>query len=277
MKSRFLLVSLLFVFQAGCNLARSPSPATIGGPQAWIDMPLDGSVLPLASVAIVAHASDPTGVSRFEYSINGSVVADSPGDSPYQALLTSHQAWTPAAAGIYTLRVRAQNAGGAWGDVAESTFQIAGVETPTTTATPEPTPTITPTVPARVIEFIPVVTPNVFYHSKACGPNDLNCVSTCNPSRIEIRAQVSVPELVDTVVLFFSLAGKKSSTGWNEGVSMRSLGGGIYTYTLPSDRVSGAQSFDEATFKYQFVATDADKNVIGRSQVFSDVTLSVCP
>ena len=310
MKTRLFVISLLVLFLAGCNLPDAASTSGIAAPPAWIDAPLDGSVLPLAPVAIVAHASDPTGIERFEFSIDGSVVAQGAGDGPSGVILTAHKVWTPALPGTYTLQVRAQNAGGSWGSPAEAIFRIGATETPTLTATSQSTPTLTetrppnatatasPTItPASVGTLTPTATltstasptaaqidftllqagPAIFYHSKTCGANDPNCQATCSPNQLDINVQVSDPDLVKSLVLFFMLTGKKSSTAWNEGVSMKPLGGGVYEYKLVGDSVPADKSYDQAVFSYQFVATDGQHTNLARSKVFSDVTLSACP
>jgi hypothetical protein len=277
MKKLSLSVLLAFSFLAGCSLPGSSSTGDMNGPQAWIEAPLDGSIQPMQPLEIVAHSNEPLGVQEIEFSINGAVVARQNAGDSNRSLYTVHQAWMPSSEGMYRLEVRARNAAGAWGGAAAVVFRVGGTdETPVPTNIPEPTGTPTPT--AAPIKFTVIqAAPKLFYHSKSCGPNDPNCQSTCGPSQVQIRVQVSSPELVKNVVMFFSLAGKKSSTGWNEGVSMNPLGNGIYEYKLAGDKVPDAKSFDEATFRYQFVATDDKNNNLARSQVFSDVALAVCP
>ncbi len=305
MKRLLICCCVTSILLTGCTLPFFAAPAGQPGPQAWIDQPLDGSTLPLAPVAILAHTSDPDGIARFALSVNDSPAVECAGDAPSASgdgsisacliarvnsfgapvPISLHATWSPPAPGRFVLRIRAQNMQGIWGAYASAVFTIAA-EAPTVTSTPEPTTTPSPTgtmtptasPTAGAVNFTLVqVTPNLFHHSNACGPNDPNCQSACSPNQINIRVQVSEPELVNSVVLFFFLVGKKSSTGWNEGVSMHSLGNGLYEYNLLADKVPDAQSFGEAIFKYQFVATDINKNILARSQVFSDVTMSACP
>src|SRR5258706_12431178 len=285
MKRLLICCYLISILLMGCSMPFFAAPPGLPGPQAWIDQPLDGSALPLAPVARVAHCSDPFGLDQLEFTIDGTVVAEDSDVDSDRAFRAYSQSWSPASAGTYTLRVRARNAGGAWGSYASAVFTI-GADALTVTPATEPTSTISPvgtmtptaSPTAAGINFTVVeAAPSVFYHSKGCGPNDPNCQTTCSPNQIAIRVQVSVPELVKSVVLFFSLAGKKSSTGWNEGVSMHPLENGVYEYNLLADHVPDAKSFAEATFKYQFVATDDQENIRARSQGFSDITMSASP
>jgi|GEM_PF-6524074 len=133
-----------------------------GSPQAWIDAPLDGMVLPLASYDIVAHASDPGGISQIEFSINDIVIGNVSGSG---ALFNAHQPWTPSAPGKYIIKARGQSAGGAWSDYAEARVTVAGgatatPEAPATvtqTETPPPSPTVTltptPAVPTLILNI----------------------------------------------------------------------------------------------------------------------------
>jgi hypothetical protein len=126
-----------------------------GGPQAWIDAPLEGMQLPLAPYEIVTHAEDPAGISQFEFSINNSVIATTAGSAG--SLSTVRQMWNPAAPGDYVISVRAMSASGAWGGEAVVHVNIydAQFKTPvplTATAPALPTPTITPvSIPVFVL------------------------------------------------------------------------------------------------------------------------------
>jgi len=69
-----MAISLL-IFNGGCG----PQASSAGGPQAWIDAPLEGMQLPLAPYEIVAHADDPSGIAQFEFNVNGNVIANTAG------------------------------------------------------------------------------------------------------------------------------------------------------------------------------------------------------
>lgn len=122
-----ILITFFTVLLAAC----APTQKNPGAPQAWIDAPLDGMLLPLAPYEIVAHASDPGGISQIEFSINGTAIGNVSGSGP---LFTAQQGWTPAAPGEYVIRARGMNTGGAWSQYAEVRVVVQGQ---TETATPE--------------------------------------------------------------------------------------------------------------------------------------------
>ncbi len=145
------LISLLFVFLTACNLNLQYRSV----PQAWIDAPLNGMVLPLAAYDIVAHASDPTGISQIEVSVDGSVVGMIPGSG---VLFTGTQAWTPPAPGEYMIRARGMNSGGDWSEYAEAKITVQGEVvstlppvTATLTSTPTSALTATPSIPTLIL------------------------------------------------------------------------------------------------------------------------------
>ena len=94
----------------------------------------------------------------------------------------------------------------------------------------------------------------------------------CNPDRVFIQVQVSDAVNVNSVVLFQKLEGQ----GWDSGTAMGNKGNGLFSVTISGDSVPGHDGVQSAAWLHQFVATNRSGNVIGRSQTFSDVTLSRC-
>ncbi len=199
-----LLITLLL---AACNF---PVPQTIAqaGPQSWIDAPLDGSQLPLAPVDVISHAGDSAGIAQVEFSVNGVVISANAAPDTTKTLLTMKQQWMPQTPGSYTLRVRAQNAPGVWGDYAQAVVAVAGesagtqpivtpaTTTPVPTETPAPpraaSPTETPTQTSTAIPTdtpTPTATPYILFGADAtivrgeCAP--LNW-STANVRAVEL-------------------------------------------------------------------------------------------
>ncbi len=157
MKRIFAFVFVLVL--SACTLSQGVSE----GLQVQIDAPTDGAVLPLAPYVIVAHATDPTGITRMEFSVDGAVIGSLPESG---SAAVAQQPWTPSAAGQHTIQVRAQNTGGTWSAYAQARVTIqeqagqspeAPAETPTATATetasptPEPAATETPSAPALTL------------------------------------------------------------------------------------------------------------------------------
>src|SRR3990170_6148013 len=129
--SHILLSSLILLFLASCT------PAVLaGGPQAWIDAPLDGASLPLAPLEVVAHAAASDGVALVELSVDGAALSSAPPDDTAAALVSVRRAWQPEGPGNYTLRVRAQANGGAWSEAAQAVVTILGAETAAPSLTP---------------------------------------------------------------------------------------------------------------------------------------------
>jgi hypothetical protein len=270
-----MLLACLSLF--GCNM---PGPQGEGDPignvQTWIDAPLDGSTIPLAiPYEIVLHAYDPASVTQIELKANGSLLAAIPNTNTGQLLTTLKYPWSPAAPGNYTLSARAQSSDGLWGSettvvvtVLGSTetpvvpvVDLTGSPTPVDTLTPTIIPTTTPTaipVPAE-LSFTPRISSNQFYYG------------SCGSDQVTIQVYVEGGNAY-SVVIFTQLQG----AGWDEGSSMTPSGDGWFSRTVSSGSLDGARNVDTATLLYQFVATDNSGQVIGRSQVYSDITLTAC-
>jgi hypothetical protein len=150
---------LYMLVLAACSLGQPGG----GGPQAQIDAPTNGAVLPLAPYVLVAHATAPTGITQVEFSVDGAVIGSVAGSG---SVVVAQQTWTPAASGGHTIQVRAQNTAGIWSAYAEARITVQGqaqagpqaqAETPTTemtetpTLTPAPTATETTSVPTLVL------------------------------------------------------------------------------------------------------------------------------
>lgn len=157
MKRLILPLALLCMLASACAPAAgadSPPalPAVIEAPalpQAWIDAPLNGSVLPPGTVELTSHAASPDGIAQVERSVNGAVVRTDPNPQPGQVFTLARQAWLPRASGNYTLSVRAQSTSGAWSSPASVTITILeATPAPSPTAAPSQTPTTAPTLTA---------------------------------------------------------------------------------------------------------------------------------
>jgi hypothetical protein len=142
--------------------ACAPGKGPEGAPQAWIDRPLDGSVLPLASVEVMSHAADPGGIEQFELSVNGEGINNA-GPAEGGSLVFINQTWDPAVPGVYILEVRVMNNNGIWSNFAQVTVTIAEdlsapilVPTVSATSTLEPSPTVTAAPP----KFVPNINAN---------------------------------------------------------------------------------------------------------------------
>jgi hypothetical protein len=94
----------------------------------------------------------------------------------------------------------------------------------------------------------------------------------CAPKEITFEVSVAQPEKVFSVVVFVRLRNlkKDKQTGWNEGLAMNAQGGGRYSYRLKAVNVASYKEFNEAWLQYQFVLTNTQAEIIGRSEVFAN-------
>ncbi len=276
MTPRKLLPLLACLLLTGCHLQYAQSGTT----QAWIDAPLDGSNLPLAPYEIIFHAGAAGNPAAVELTINEQPVAlDS--TNLGQPLVTVRYPWDPQEPGQYTITARTQDAAGKWSPpdmhvvtIGGPTITVSPIITvtvsPTITPTASPTPTLTPTakpLPAAqaTVTFIGASTDHFYVADKTCGPMS-----------VTLEAQASDSLQVPHMVLFFKLWDKDTEkyTEW-QSADMQSAGNGKFTFTLKGSALSGMTG-RENWLIYQFIGTGADNKPGPRTQVYGDITLSVC-
>lgn len=142
-----LLVIGVSILVVGCNRPSGPQAGKMGA-QAWIDAPLDESVIPLASYQIVVHGSHIAGVEKFELALDGKTLAELEAQQVSDTLAKGEQAWMPPGPGEYTLEIRAMNNLGEWGDYDQALVRVLGEDTARSSSDPTPTsPTGTSTPP----------------------------------------------------------------------------------------------------------------------------------
>lgn len=114
-------------------------------PQAWIDQPLNGSLLPLQPVVVTAHATDPDGVASVDLIVDGEAVGTVVVAPPANITVVDFT-WIAGAPGRYQLTVRGQGVTGK-GSVTSVLVSVEGADTAVPTASPSPDsqPTATPT------------------------------------------------------------------------------------------------------------------------------------
>ncbi len=281
---KLLCLFLILISSAGCEpqqpeILVQPTFA----PQAWIDAPLNGSILPLGEAyEVVFHIANPGGVVSGELSINDGVFAQPSNPDGSLSPATLRVSWTPPQPGTYTLKVRAQSTGGEWGgydtavvNVIDRTITLTptatSTVTPTATLTITPTSTVTPTivptvttsptmVPLVDVTFTRRVSTTEFYYG------------SCTPSTVEVWAQVSNPTAVSSVLLFQKLAGGN----WDGGMPMSNLGSGLFKITIAGNNVPAHEGVSRTMWVHQLVATGSSGAVVGRSPSYQDVFLNPC-
>jgi len=132
-------------------------------------------------------------------------------------------------------------------------------------------PSVTPIslVPnVKMPGFISVsVSDEVFYKGKKCLP-----------SSVKFMAQAANPANTAFVVLFVRFKSKQtgSTSEWTS-ITMQSLGIGTFTHDLIPLEMKGVDYFENAWVQYQLVATDANSNKLGRTDIFDErLTLLEC-
>jgi hypothetical protein len=286
---RKLIVLLLAtaLLLSACNMPTVAFQGTSpGAPQAWIDAPLDGMTLPLQPYTLTLHSSDPKGISRMEVSINGDVLATLLNPNPAQLLVYLTQSWQPTAPGRYVISARAQNIAGTWSAEDAVTVEIEGVITPTFTPTFTPTTVITPTyTPTQVIT--PTYTPTPPLSALSFGSPVLSTTAfqyqyDCVATTPEVILQVPLinPAQGTSVFFFYRLKNLTSNTytNWNNGLAMTPLRDGSYKITIHWRDIPDSFNLhgDSAEFQYQFVAINSSGTILLKSQVYNNISLSVC-
>ncbi len=94
---------------AGPSLTPTPAASTM---QVWLDQPPDGAALPLGAFTLRAHARDAggSGVETITFLVSSGGPPDTVGSvttDPHSALVNADFAWTPPAAGAYTIQAQA--------------------------------------------------------------------------------------------------------------------------------------------------------------------------
>jgi hypothetical protein len=143
-----------------------------------------------------------------------------------------------------------------------------------------PTPTFAPSVTPTLFQTATqTMTPIALFDDPKLSAQVISL--SCEPQLVRFDVAVNHPATY-SVVLFFRLRYKSSGdrTNWNAGVVMLP-NAGRFIYDLKASGLTDFNQFKEpvAWVQFQFVATDANRTILGRSEVFLDrLTLSaLCP
>ena len=110
------------------TLLMSACGSKTGGPQTWLDRPLDNSILPLAAQIIQAHASDITGIAKFEFYVDDALLSSVAGSG--DRLSEASVEWTPPGPGNYTIKAMAINNQGSSGPATQVHVVVGGTAVP---------------------------------------------------------------------------------------------------------------------------------------------------
>lgn len=102
---RIILLFLIAVFLTACA---TPGEFSVSGVQAWVDQPIGGTVLPVGSFTLKAHARHASGrgVNKIEFLVNGVSVGSVDTDSSLP-LVYAETLWNASTPGTYQVSVRA--------------------------------------------------------------------------------------------------------------------------------------------------------------------------
>jgi len=251
-----------------------PKAASI---EAGVDSPGNGASLPMGPVEIAYHATSTEGVSLIELSVNGEVVSSIASSDSSQNVVALKYVWQPSVSGSHTIRVRAQNSGGAWSDFSTTTINIEGgqqVQQPQDSATePEdpkatdtPSPTATPE--EMTIHNIEHNLDKFYYGNGACGSRE-----------ITISADVTHPDDAYAAILFirfWDIEGA-GTTKWDSGRAMVRKSDGHYSVTLFSEAIPNYNAYEFNVVNYQIVVQNKAGSNLARSEVIKKLELERCP
>ncbi|MEI7845074.1 MAG: hypothetical protein WCK35_04635, partial [Chloroflexota bacterium] len=139
-----------------------------------------------------------------------------------------------------------------------------------------PSPTFAPSVTPTLFQTATqTMTPIALFDDPKLSAQVISL--SCEPQLVRFDVAVNQPATY-SVVLFFRLRYKSSGdrTNWNAGVVMLP-NAGRFIYDLKASSLTDFNQFKEpvAWVQFQFVATDANRTILGRSEVFLDhLTLS---
>lgn len=144
-----------------------------------------------------------------------------------------------------------------WGSDSTPTQDLSVVDL--ASITPEAIST-TGTLEPATIEKI-TFSAEQFYYGGSCAPKD-----------VTFNVKVAQPERVFSVILFVRLRDikKENQTIWNDGMAMNAQGNGQYVFRVKAVNLPSYKEFDQSWLQYQFVLTNTQGQVIGRSEVFNN-------
>ena len=186
---RLLLWVLLILLMLG-TLACEEQPT---GPRAWIDVPLDGSSVPVGTtVPVISHAYAQEGVAEVLLSVNGQAYRRNPPAQPDATFSKASLDWIPQQEGDYVLQVKAYSKNGQSSNPATVRVRAIGKATPTPTLVRPITAVITPVTPTALSDLAIVSVDAMFVSYKGT-------VALCKP-HVVYRNAGTVPVPKDYVI-----------------------------------------------------------------------------
>jgi hypothetical protein len=170
--------------------------------------------------------------------------------------------------------------------VAVATSTAVPADTSTVTGTP-PTATsaitASPTLQKATATSTPFIQPTPegpVFQSVTVSGNQFIWGDTCQSNSIIFTAQVASGFNVNSVYLFTRLQssnGNVTSLGNDEPFTMHNDGMGTFTYEVAVEALKYYQDYNTASVLYQLVAENYQNEILERSQVYKNVTVTHCP
>lgn len=283
MKKSMLLVIVILVsilLQTGCMPSASKADNSglfSNSTKAWFDFPVNGMTMSIKPYELVAHVTNPDGISEVEWIIEDEVVFTSSADmasSVVDNLYEFHYMWDVVEPGEQTINIRPKAADGSWGLPASVTVFVEGEMTPA----PEDTPTHTPTATSTATPTeTPAPLPDILSVVETTRSSDSFFNGNCAPNQITFRIRVTKPEDVTYLFMFYKLQDKESGkqTEYNEGTAMKKVSDDTWEVTIKSSAIQDSKKYKESWLIYQFVV-QSGKSASLRSKPLGDVSLLSC-
>ena len=290
-----VLLAVLALLATGCAAlqaevaAQNPAKPDAQLPDVAFDQPTPGQAISLSGSMIVFHAYHAGGVVAVELMVNGQPLPDLAQPEAGQPLVVVQQAWTPPAAGSYTLQARAQSAEGAWSSPVALDVLVSGP--PSETPEPLPSETSKPTVTSTATPTRTLVRTSTATMTLTPGPTSPPPVDQvfllhpsyttrlifkgadgCGPHMTEIHITATHPDGISYILLFYRLISDRGfDTPWRHH-KMQPQDDVLYKTVI------NAQDFidyERGYVEYQFAAEDVNGE-IHRSRKYTNIDMAFC-
>lgn len=248
------------------------------GAEAGISAPAAGATLPAGTVEIAYYATSVDGVASVELSVDGEILSITGSPDTSEQVVALKYAWDPATSGSHTIRVRAMDAKGNWGDYAAVTVNVEAASqqqpeppaavTPTQEPTDSPSPTATP---ENMTVYNVKHNKDIFYWGGG----------GCGSKEITIEADITHPDEAYAGMIFFRFWDKEGAglSPWSAAYPMSRDSDEHFRITISSENIANYNKFEFAVMYYQIKIQSKPPNavVLAGTDVIKQVELQRCP
>ncbi|MBK9924837.1 MAG: lipoprotein [Anaerolineales bacterium] len=258
---RIILLALIAALLTACSAGAETSSS---GVQAWLDQPVNGTVLPLGAFTLKAHArhTSGSGVNKVEFLVNGISIGAVDTDTA-APIVYAETTWNASTPGEYLISSRAYAGAESTESAsvrvcvsdkvqAPTTYQSGSCADPILGAFPVPTedgPTPTPGS-APFVEMKAEASPSYVYYG-VCPPS--------NPTLVNFNVYVADPGAVLTIRVGYSLLDASGTVITTGGVETTSPGvGGPTNYLLSLDMNTATAGIGALVTQLEFTPEGLD-------------------